>query len=463
MPIKTLKKYLNPEQLKTALEKSKRKPIQEEPSYEILGFYKETRFQETPVGKIPKDWSLKKIGDLFTESKKMIEIKTESTDNVVLSITRKGLVPRALKFKKKEVKVKSNKYKLVKPGWLVYGFPINEGVIGVWTGDKDGAVSPVYPVWIPKIVFDSKYLDYFVRFEPFVKYLSKYAPRTVERRQIIPKKYFERLEIPFPPLEEQYGIAIILSSVDRAIETTDTLIEKLERVKGALMQELLTRGIRHGEYKETPIGKIPKEWQVVKIRELAVFMKRGKTPKYGDSDVIVIKTAHNYPDRIRFEEAPRASLSFIEKLPHEYYLKPGDILINSTGTGSVGRVGFFNGYAQPCTVDGHITILRINPNVALPEFVFYYLSSPMGFKALESRAIGSTNQIELYVSAIGSLQIPLPPLEEQKRIVGILSIVDNWVNQEKKFKDKLERLKRGLMELLLTGRVRVRVASVSSG
>jgi len=221
-------------------------------------------------------------------------------------------------------------------------------------------------------------------------------------------------------------------------------------------QHKITGFYKETRFQETPIGKIPKEWKIMKIRDVATFIKRGKNPKYGDSEVVVIKTAQNYPERIRFEEAPRAHPDFLKELPQEYYLKPNDILINSTGTGSVGRVGFFSGYHRPCTVDSHITMLRVKQEVALPKFVFYYLSSTQGHTILESKASGSTNQIELYVDDIASVPVLIPPLEEQWGVAEVLSTVDRAIEGVDGVVDLLERLKKALMDLLLTGRVRVR-------
>ena len=240
------------------------------------------------------------------------------------------------------------------------------------------------------------------------------------------------------------------------------------------MSELLTGRIRvreengrlsfyrETELQETEIGEIPRDWKVVKLRAISTFAKRGKTPKYGNSELLVIKTAHNYPDRIRFEEAPRASEEFQAKLPKEFYLRPEDILVNSTGTGSVGRVGFFKGYHKPCTVDGHITILRTNQSMAIPKYVFYYLASHYGQSALLSKASGSTHQVELYVNEILDLTLPLPSLEEQREIAEVLSMIDQVIELHSEGITKLERLKRGLMDLLLTSKVRVVDGDVGS-
>ena len=422
-------------------------------------FYKETEFKETPIGKIPKDWNTVRLEEICTKIKAGGTPSTSKKEfwngNIpfvkIEDITSAGKYLNRTNTSISELGLKNTNAWIVPEKSLLlamYG-SIGEVAINTIPVATNQAILGI----IPKNKDNVEFLYYwYLYFKPNWK---KYAKTTTQAN--LTAHIVKNSIIPLPPPLERKVITEILTTLDNAIEATEKYIEKLERLKHGLMQELLTKGIGHKEFKETPIGKIPKEWKSIKIKEIAIFLRRGKNPKYGISDVVVIKTAHNYPDRIKFEEAPRADPTFIKKIPKDYFLKPGDILINSTGTGSVGRVGFFEGYELPCTVDSHITILRVNQNIVLPKYMFYYLSSPYGFKTLESRAIGSTNQIELYTNAIENIYIPLPPLEEQKYIATILSTIDKWIELEKKRKEKLERLKRGLMDLLLTGKIRVKV------
>jgi len=417
---------------------------QEEPRYKIIGFYKETQFQETPIGKIPKEWRTTKLGELFRfrNGKRPLTIKEVGSVPIYGANGIMGYTDTAL---------------IEKDYILVIGRVGAAGKVHLARGRVWVSDNAIYSDNYVKDEINPVFAYYMLTFLNLERSVSKTT------HPIITQSFIKEISIPHPPLKEQWGIAEVLSGVDRAIEAVDRLIQKLESVKKALMQELLTKGIGHNEYQETPIGKIPKEWKVITIKDIALFLKRGRTPKYGNANMLVIKTVHNYPDRIKFEEAPRAHPDFANKLPKEYLLKPNDILINSTGTGSVGRVGFFTGYGMPCTVDSHITILRVKEDIVLPKYVFYYLASPRGQKMLEERAVGSTNQIELYPNAIETVTIPLPSQEEQQRIVDILTAIDDWIKLKVGRREKLERLKRGLMELLLTGRVRVKVVSLNSG
>jgi type I restriction enzyme S subunit len=418
-------------------------------------FKLEREFQETEIGKIPKDWRVKKLLEIVEVwDKYRIPVKeTNRKPGPYPYCGANGIIDYVDGY------THDGEFVLLAEDGGFFG-PFEKSAY-IMRG-KFWANNHVHVLKPRKEFTDSEYLMYFLNYIDLTPYV------TGTTRPKLNQVSMKKIPITLPPINEQKRIAEILSLIDRVVESVDESIAKLERLKKALMRELLTGRIRvneengklvfhrETEFQETEIGKIPKDWKVVKIKDIYTFAKRGKTPKYGNSDLVVIKTAQNYPDNIRFEEAPRASKEFFEKLPEEFYLKPDDILINSTGTGSVGRVGFFEGYHKPCTVDGHITILRVKQDLVNPKYVFYYLSSPYGQKILLSKATGSTHQVELYVNEILDVLVPLPfNKTEQTKITKVLNTIDNTIKSYHREKARLDRLKKGLMNLLLTGKIRV--------
>ena len=95
------------------------------------------------------------------------------------------------------------------------------------------------------------------------------------------KSGMEKLEISLPPIDEQKTIASILASVDKAIEKTESQISKLQDLKKGMMQELLTKGIGHTKFKDSPVGRIPVGWEVKKIDNLGEILT-GRTPKISE-------------------------------------------------------------------------------------------------------------------------------------------------------------------------------------
>ncbi|MEU6073458.1 restriction endonuclease subunit S [Micromonospora sp. NPDC047074] len=168
---------------------------------------------------------------------------------------------------------------------------------------------------------------------------------------------------------------------------------------------------------------LPKSWSSAPLKHVTSLLNRGAAPTYvDDGQVRVIGQAANQAaglnwNRTRFHE-------FDGDPRHlKGYLLPNDVLINSTGTGTLGRVGYFIGAPDdsPCVADGHITVARATDKKLHPRFAFYWLASK-AFKDYASAAlvVGATNQIELSRDRLGNAPVPLPPLEEQRRIADFL-------------------------------------------
>lgn len=169
---------------------------------------------------------------------------------------------------------------------------------------------------------------------------------------------------------------------------------------------------------------IESKYPLKTIDELQVLLKRGKSPTYGDSKVQIIKSgqARGYLD---FDFSTKYYLAENTELD-ERKLQKGDILINSTGVGTAGRVTLFE-LDGDYAADSHITIFRPNSEV-LPAFVLLVLSSVVGFKTLEKMADGSSGQVELSIETIKNIKIPTPPIPVQQKIVDACAEIDEEYN-----------------------------------
>jgi len=160
-----------------------------------------------------------------------------------------------------------------------------------------------------------------------------------------------------------------------------------------------------------------------KLENLAVMLKRGKSAKYGLSDIQVIKSgqARGFK-KFDFKQQHFADPSFILD---DRQLRKGDVLINSSGVGTAGRVTLFN-LDGKFVADSHITILRPDLTKVLPDFVLQSLAA-VGFKNIEAMATGQSGQIELSLTTIQNIKIPYPTLEEQKVIVDKGSAIEDEI------------------------------------
>ena len=267
--------------------------------------------------------------------------------------------------------------------------------------------------------------------------------------------------IPLPPLAEQKRIAdkvsalfAQLDAIDKAYdeyrELQQTMKSRLfeQAIQGKLTDQRKEDGTAQDLYnqiqeekqrlikekkikKEKPLPeitteeipfKIPENWMWVRLNDIVgKTIKRGKSPKYSTvGDVLVFaQKCNTKPGKININLAKKLDFSVLKKYPEEEFMKSGDIVINSTGNGTMGRVGFFTDKDNPDNLkivpDSHVTIIRVLHNFVDSKYVFCYLKTLQPL--LGSSGDGSTNQKELKPHKIASLWFPLPPLAEQKRIV----------------------------------------------
>lgn len=263
-----------------------------------------------------------------------------------------------------------------------------------------------------------------------------------------------------PPLPEQGKIAEILGTVDEAIGKVEQAIEKTERLKKGLMQELLTgkrrvkesKGqgvIESREYKETEIGRIPKGWEVVRILDIGEVVT-GTTPStkvkeyWGEGYPFVTPT--DFSDS-KYVYGTERSVTL--KGAKAARLIPNDSVM-VTCIASVGEVSIAS---KVC-----ITNQQINTIVFSKEIDSHYVYYTMLFrKKILKRWAGITTSPIIKKSLFEQFPLPLPPLCEQRKIAEILGTVDKRVELLKEKKQKFERIKKGLMNDLLTGRKRVKV------
>lgn len=264
--------------------------------------------------------------------------------------------------------------------------------------------------------------------------------------------------IPLPPLEEQKLIVEEIERIFALIDTVEQNKTDLETVIKQTKSKILDLAI-HGklvpqdktdepasvlfekikkekqltdvdEIEELPF-EIPSSWKWVHLSDVCLKLKRGKSPKYVEkSNYMAFAQKCNQKDGpTSLEKALYIDESSLNRYPPEEYMKKYDTVINSTGTGTLGRVGIYD-----CDVpegikgvfaDSHVTTIHPSSYVN-PKYVYYFVKSKQRY--LESAGEGSTNQKELKVTTIGEMEFPLPPIEEQNRIVLKIENVLQLIN-----------------------------------
>ncbi|MBV5274095.1 MAG: restriction endonuclease subunit S [Lamprocystis purpurea] len=265
--------------------------------------------------------------------------------------------------------------------------------------------------------------------------------------------------------QEQIQIAKTLSVIDKAIEQTEAIIAKQQRIKTGLMQDLLTRGIdEHGNirseesnaFKESALGLIPTEWEIARLGAVATRItsgSRGWARYYANEGSVFLRIGNLTREHIdlRLDDTiyvcPPASAEGSRTSVEE-----GDLLISITADlGIVGVIPFGFGEAY---INQHIALIRLNKDEIDPRYVGYAFAGNAGqeqFKKLnESGAKAGLN-----LPTVEKLIFCKPGREEQSRIAAVLDKHTETVRQQHFHLTKLRRQKAALMQDLLTGKVRV--------
>lgn len=299
-------------------------------------------------------------------------------------------------------------------------------------------------------VTEPKYIYYLTK-RPDIRHYIINRMRGTSGRQRIPYSVFDEVSIDVPPLPEQKKIAAILSSVDEAIEATEAVIEQTRTVKKGLLQELLTRGIGHTEFKKTAIGEIPKSWEVKNVEDISTVI-RGASPRpKGDPQFY----GGNVPrlmgaDVTRDGKYVTPKIDFLteEGAKRSRPMPAGSLTIVCSGTVGVPAILA----VDACIHDGFLGLQDINASCNV-EFL-YYAFEPLQ-QQLDAAATHGGVFTNLTTSIMKTFPLPIPPLTEQLEIVKRLSVFDESIQNQKNSLEGLIDIKKGLLQDLLTGKVRV--------
>ncbi|MCI2965305.1 restriction endonuclease subunit S [Shewanella sp. N2AIL] len=276
----------------------------------------------------------------------------------------------------------------------------------------------------------------------------------------------KQVKFPLAPLPEQQKIAAILTSVDNVIEKTQAQIDKLKDLKSGMMQELLTKGVGikqgdkyepHTEFKDSPVGRIPKSWEVQPIADLCSHVVDcvNKTAPVVDfkTPYKMIRTTNVRHGRVDTENVRCVSKETYENWTRRIKPENGDLIF--TREAPVGECGILED-SRGIFLGQRTMMYRANEKKTSSGFLMYSLMSEYGRKQLENFSGGSTVP-HMRVPDCGKILIKTPPLNEQNKILGSLNSVDFSILQKEKKLAKLLNLKKALMQDLLTGKVRVKV------
>ena len=279
------------------------------------------------------------------------------------------------------------------------------------------------------------------------------------------QEHFYKFSFEAPDAPKQSKIAEVLATVDETINKTRALIEKYKNIKVGMMQDLLTNGLDENgnirspkthKYKDSRLGRIPKEWDAIEIGDIVSKVGSGATPRGGQSvyenEGILFLRSQN----ITLSGLELNDVAYITERIHRQmrrsWVEYGDVLLNITGA-SIGRCCLYPFYT-PANVNQHVCIIRSAIGLNQARFIFRWLSY-FGQNQIGILMAGG-NREGLNYEQVKKIMLPkISDDEELQNILDMLDKADEKIHSERDYLAKLQNIKRGLMQDLLTNTVTV--------
>lgn len=266
----------------------------------------------------------------------------------------------------------------------------------------------------------------------------------------VSKRVVEKVDIAVPLLPEQCKIASVLYAVDQVIQKTEAIIDRATQTQRGLLRELLTKGFDGRETMHAgALGEIPTDWRSAKLSQVA-DVQRGKFTHRPRNDPEFYDGAHPFIQTGEVVEARGKLTDYSQTLNEKgrgvsKRFDPGTIIITIAGNIGDTAIATFPVYFPD-------SLVGITPSdEVVPHYLEFFLRSR---KKYLNRLATETTQKNLNLSLLRPIDVILPPLKEQRQIAGVLKDLDSKVRAERQYKHQLQRLKKGLMQDLLTGEVR---------
>lgn len=421
------------------------------------------KFKKTEIGEIPVDWEILPLCEISEEVYRYptyynIEYVEQGVPEVRGELIKSdGTLEQDLtkyRYISVETSAKFPRTRL-REGDLVMSVRGTMGKVAIIPKSLDGAnmtanlirISPdrgrIFPPFLHQMMISD-------RFQNLLDITSSSTTiKTIKAPEL------KHMKFAIPPLLEQKKVAEILSTVDKRIEKSNEVIEKTKELKKGLMQELLTHGIGHKKFKKTKLGEIPMEWEIKRLRDVGVLKGGSGFPEkyqgHTDKKYPFLKVSDmNLPEnKIHIQRSTNTIDEQISKIIGSTIF-PKDTIIFA----KVGAALLLNRRRILTTdscIDNNMMGLIVSAKNHLKFYYYVMLTIDFG-RYVFTGALPSVNQ-----TILGDIDVVRPPFLEQRRIAEILSSVDEEIEQETAHNEELKRIKKGLMQVFLTGKVRVKV------
>jgi type I restriction enzyme S subunit len=432
---------------------------------QISSLKTDIKYKDTHIGKIPVDWEVERLGDISlkfynggtpdTANKKYwggdipwitgADFEDQKVDRIRRNITHEGLENSATNIVPKGNLLVVTRTGVGKLAIAPFDVAVSQDINGIVLDQRKAL--PTYLYW-------------------YLNHNQNRLKGLLQGTSIdgLLRGDLESFAVSLPAVSEQKKIAVILSTVVEAIEKTTQIIEKTKNLKKGMMKRLLSRGIGHKKFKKTEIGEIPEEWAVVKLKDVAAdqrysfvdgpFGSNLKSIHYVDRGIPVIQSQFVITGKVKPTETFCVSEEKAKELERSKVL-PGDIVMAKIGVNYAASATIPEGYPE-AVLSGNTMKITPNKDKVVTTFLQHLLHYFREIKAFDG-IVSTTAQPAITLEGAKNLRIPLPKIFEQVKISEILNSIDDEIERESEREEQLELLKKGLMQVLLTGKLRVAV------
>jgi type I restriction enzyme, S subunit len=426
----------------------------------------------------PSDWSRPRLADV---AERVTTRNVERNPNVLTISAEFGLISQSEFFSRRVASESVTGYFLLEHGDFAYnksysrGYPL--GAIRRLNRYNKGCVSPLYICFRPRAdAVNSDFLLHYLDGGAIDGGLAEVAKEGVRNHGLLNVGVadFFSLEVPLPPIAEQQVVAQVLDTMDTTIRQTEAIIEKLKQVKHGLLHDLLTRGIdANGElrppqslaphlYKDSPLGWIPREWNVCGVLDLAptdrqCILTGPFGAQLGQADFVaegvpVLRIGNVQAGFIDWSDVQFVSRAKAGRL-ERFSVEPGDLLFARQGA-TTGRNALADQRAAGALINYHIIRVAVDRERCEPVYLHALFNSDQS-KGQVDQEKGRGTREGINSKQIAALRFAMPHIEEQQALVARMNALGDAMARELNVVAKLRLAKFGLMDDLLTGRVRV--------
>lgn len=404
-------------------------------------------YKDTPIGMIPEDWEVKKLGDVAN----LIMGQSPSSESYNEDGAGLYLVQGNADIKNRKTSPRIWTSEVTKE--CAYGDIIMtvRAPVGAIARSHHRSCIGRGVCAINSKSIDINFLYYYlVNYEPKWKSLEQGSTFTaVNGKDIL------GIDVPFPAIHEQTKVASILSTVDDKIDAINERITHTRQLKNGLMQRLLTRGIGHTKFKDSPLGEIPESWECVRSFDAFELLHGYQFRDYDftEEGIPIIKIGQITSRGLIDLSDPSYIYSGRLGEFEDKIIRNGDVLMALTGA-TLGKSCIVKNLTVIALQNYRVGKFEPKNNKVLKPFLFFLINSPLILNQIFGK-VNEAAQGNIGKSDFERLHIPVPPKPEQQRISEILSSVDDKLEVLQEKKTEYEQLEKGLMQQLLTGKMRV--------